>query len=65
MPGREDRQTMPLPSRIIRAMVASVRLSAAQIRSASFSRSASSMTSTGRPDAMAAMTSAMGAIRTP
>ena len=47
-PGRH-RQTMPLPSRISCAMTGTVSLSAATIRSASFSRSKSSIRMTGRP----------------
>ncbi|MNT06380.1 hypothetical protein D3C72_1410440 [compost metagenome] len=47
-PGRQ-RQTMPLPSRMSWAMTGTVSLSAATIRSASFSRSKSSMRMTGRP----------------
>ncbi|CFU07987.1 Uncharacterised protein [Bordetella pertussis] len=47
-PGRH-RHTMPLPSRISCAMTGTVSLSAATIRSASFSRSKSSIRMTGRP----------------
>jgi hypothetical protein len=40
---------MPLPSRIMRAICGGLMLSAAMIRSASFSRSSSSLTMTGGP----------------
>ncbi|MNL64093.1 hypothetical protein D3C87_1882740 [compost metagenome] len=48
------RQTMPLHSRIRRAMVSFVSFSADRIRSASFSRSKSSSRMTGTPARMAA-----------
>lgn len=53
------RQTMPLHSRINSAIVSSVSRSAATIRSASFSRSWSSCSTTARPSRSAASAAAM------
>ena len=56
-------QMTPLPRRTVAPMSSSVAASAAKMMSPSFSRSASSTTSTGRPSAIASIALSMGSSR--